>query len=88
MLNPAAGSENPRLGGWPRRLCGMLNTPSDTLLAGIGAFGKESINLPTVTDMTRLDPDRRHPPRLFRAKLTHQKAYRLRVVDSEVRRYA
>ena len=58
------------------------------LLARIGALGKESINLSAVTDMTRLDSDRRHSPRLVGAKLAHQKAYRLRVVDPKVRRYA
>ena len=51
-------------------------------------MGKESINLSAVADMTRLDSDRRHSPRLVGAKLAHQKAYRLRVVDPKVRRYA
>ena len=60
----------------------------NTLLARIGALGKESINLSAVADMTRLDSDRRHSPRLVGAKLAHQKAYRLRVVDPKVRRYA
>lgn len=60
----------------------------NTLLARIGALGKERINLSAVADMTRLDSDRRHSPRLVGAKLAHQKAYRLRVVDPKVRRYA